>query len=124
MAKDAKGHGSDKRGGGMPLEGHDYHRKSDAELHYIMRETFLSSLEMASATLETLGEDAAVARASVKRFRQHDEATLRSQYEIKEDETKLIANAVEAAQQLEKLFEADAAPGRGDTLEVRARVEG
>jgi voltage-gated potassium channel Kch len=95
----------------------------DLKLHYIMRETFLSSLDMASTTLEALGEDAAFARASVKRFRQHDEATLRTQYEIKEDETKLIANALEAAQQLEKLFEADAAPRREDTLQIRARVE-
>ena len=48
----------------------------------------------------------------MKRFRQHDEATLTEQYAIKDDETKLIAAAQESAQQLEKLFEADAArPG-------------
>jgi hypothetical protein len=48
---------------------------------------------------------------------------LRSQYEIKEDETKLIANSLEAAQQLEKLFEADAVPRREDILQGRARIE-
>jgi len=37
-------------------------------LHYIMRETFLSSLDMATATLETLGEDAAFAARSVETF--------------------------------------------------------
>ena len=40
MAKDAKGHGSEKRGagGGMPLEGHPYHQKTDAELRYIAKD--------------------------------------------------------------------------------------
>lgn len=38
MAKDAKGHGSDGKGARsnpMPLKGHPYHTKSDAELRYI-----------------------------------------------------------------------------------------
>jgi len=83
-----------------------------------MRETYLSSLDMAAMTLESLGEDAAIARAAVKRFRQHDEATLEIQYGIKEDEAKLIANAREAAQQLEKLFEADV-PQSDTTRESR-----
>jgi len=87
-------------------------------LAYIMRETYLSSLDMAAMTLESLGEDAAIARAAVKRFRQHDEATLEIQYGIKEDEAKLIANAREAAQQLEKLFEADV-PQSDTTRESR-----
>jgi glutathione-regulated potassium-efflux system protein KefB len=38
----------------------------DFKLHYLMRETFLSSLDMATATLETLREDAVVARAAIK----------------------------------------------------------
>jgi len=50
-------------------------------------------------------------------------ATLRINMRFKEDETKLIASAHESAQQLEKLFEADAAPRREDTLQVRARIE-
>lgn len=38
--KDSRGHGSNSRGGGnsMPLAGHSYHTKSDAELHYIVRD--------------------------------------------------------------------------------------
>ncbi len=43
----------------------------------------------------------------MKKFRQHDEATLQAQYEVKEDETKFLATSREAAQQLEKLFETD-----------------
>lgn len=36
--KDAKGHGSNARGGGMPIPGHDYHTKSDAQLRYIAKD--------------------------------------------------------------------------------------
>ena len=41
------------------------------------------------------------------RFRAHDEATLARQYAVKEDDVKFLATSREAAQQLEKLFEAD-----------------
>jgi glutathione-regulated potassium-efflux system ancillary protein KefC/glutathione-regulated potassium-efflux system protein KefB len=64
---------------------------------------------MTGSVLEALGETVASARNVVRRFRQHDEATLTAQYEFKEDETKLVAATREAAQQLEKLFEADEA---------------
>jgi voltage-gated potassium channel Kch len=79
----------------------------DAGVRYIVRETFASSLEMAAAVLESLGESGSSARAAVRKFRQHDEATLDSQYAVKEDETKFLATSLAAAQQLEKLFEAD-----------------
>jgi Trk K+ transport system NAD-binding subunit len=73
----------------------------------IMRETYLSSLDLATSVLQALGETQASARNIVKRFRQHDEATLQAQYTVKEDETKFLATSREAAQQLEKLFETD-----------------
>lgn len=40
MAKDAKGHGSDGRGGGgyKPIPNSPYHAKSDAELRYIAKD--------------------------------------------------------------------------------------
>ncbi|MGH8140251.1 MAG: monovalent cation:proton antiporter-2 (CPA2) family protein [Steroidobacteraceae bacterium] len=81
----------------------------DLGVRYIIRETYVSSLEMAATVLETLGEATASARAAVRKFRQHDEATLEAQYAVKEDETKFLAASREAAQQLEKLFEADEA---------------
>jgi glutathione-regulated potassium-efflux system ancillary protein KefC/glutathione-regulated potassium-efflux system protein KefB len=74
----------------------------------IIRETYASSLEMAAGVLETLGASAAAARGLVKQFREHDEATLRKQFEVRDDDSKLVASAVESARQLEKLFEADA----------------
>jgi monovalent cation:proton antiporter-2 (CPA2) family protein len=81
----------------------------DHGVDYIIRETYGSSLELAEAVLTRLGDTPAAARASVKKFRQHDEKTLVEQYAIKEDEVKFMAAARESAQQLEKLFEADAA---------------
>jgi monovalent cation:proton antiporter-2 (CPA2) family protein len=78
----------------------------------ITRETYASSLEMAGRVLEALGESRAEVREAVQKFRQHDEATLAAQYEVKEDEEKMRATSREAARQLEKLFEADQArPG-------------
>src|SRR6185437_13764553 len=73
----------------------------------IIRETYGSSLELASSGLQALGATQTVARNAVKTFRQHDEATLMAQYAVKEDENKFLATSREAAQQLEKLFETD-----------------
>jgi glutathione-regulated potassium-efflux system ancillary protein KefC/glutathione-regulated potassium-efflux system protein KefB len=81
----------------------------DVGARYIIRETYASSLEMASTVLETLGESPTSARNAVRKFRQHDEATLEAQYAVKEDETKFLAASRDAAQQLEKLFAADEA---------------
>ncbi|HVO45219.1 MAG TPA: monovalent cation:proton antiporter-2 (CPA2) family protein [Steroidobacteraceae bacterium] len=86
----------------------------DLGVRYIIRETLGSSLEMAATVLETLGENATSARAAVRRFRQHDEATLEAQYAVKEDESKFLAASREAAQQLEKLFEADEAKSEAE----------
>jgi glutathione-regulated potassium-efflux system ancillary protein KefC/glutathione-regulated potassium-efflux system protein KefB len=81
----------------------------DQGVDYIVRETLGSSLELAEAVLVKLGDTPAVARAAVRKFRQHDEKTLGEQYAVKEDETKFVAATRESAQQLEKLFETDAA---------------
>jgi monovalent cation:proton antiporter-2 (CPA2) family protein len=81
----------------------------DAGVRYIIRETYLSSLELAATVLETLGDSTASARSTVKRFRQHDEATLDAQYAVKDDDAKFLATSREAAKQLEGLFAADEA---------------
>jgi hypothetical protein len=47
------------------------------------------------------------AAAQVRRFRAHDEETLRQQAAVKDDEEKLIASSQASAKQLESLFEAD-----------------
>ena len=79
----------------------------DAGVKDVIRETYGSSLEMAAAVLEALGESPAHVTEVVRRFREHDEATLRAQYAVKEDDAKFLATSREAAAQLEKLFEAD-----------------
>jgi len=79
----------------------------DAGVTHIIRETLLSSLDLAASVLQELGESQASARGAVRKFRQHDEATLAAQYAVKEDETKFLATTQESAQQLEKLFETD-----------------
>jgi monovalent cation:proton antiporter-2 (CPA2) family protein len=73
----------------------------DAGVTNLIRETYGSSLEMATAVLEALGETPAAAREAVRRFRQHDEATLDAQYQVKEDEEKFLGASREAAQPLE-----------------------
>ena len=54
-----------------------------------------------------LGQDDA--RRTVETFRERDEATLVLQRDIYDDETQLIQSARQAAQELEELFEEDAA---------------
>ncbi len=79
----------------------------DAGVREVIRDTYASSLEMAGSVLEALGVTPARAREAVRRFREHDEATLAAQYQVKEDEAKFLATTRESAQQLETLFEAD-----------------
>jgi glutathione-regulated potassium-efflux system protein KefB len=90
----------------------------DAGVTDVIRETYASSLEMAASVLQALGVTPAEAREAVRRFRQYDQQTLEAQYRVKEDEEKFLATSLAAAQQLEKLFEADrerseAAPRHG-----------
>ena len=81
----------------------------DLGVKHIIRETYLSSIGLAGSVLEALGETTASARDVMRKFRQHDETTLAAQYAVKDDESKFLATSVEAAQQLEKLFDADEA---------------
>jgi glutathione-regulated potassium-efflux system protein KefB len=79
----------------------------DAGVKDVIRETYGSSLEMAAAVLEALGESASHVTEVVRRFREHDEELLLAQYAVKEDDAKFLATSREAAAQLEKLFDAD-----------------
>jgi glutathione-regulated potassium-efflux system ancillary protein KefC/glutathione-regulated potassium-efflux system protein KefB len=81
----------------------------DIGVRYIIRETYVSSLEMATSVLESLGDSHANAKALVRKFRQYDEATLDAQYAVKDDDNKFLSTTVAAATQLEKLFKADEA---------------
>jgi monovalent cation:proton antiporter-2 (CPA2) family protein len=82
-------------------------RLMEAGITNIIRETYASSLEMVTAVLEAMGETAGNARQIVRRFREHDEATLQKQFAVRDDDTKMIATTQESTKQLESLFEAD-----------------
>ena len=82
-------------------------RLMEAGAPYIIRETYLSSLDMAEQVLEWLGDEPAAARRSVALFRAHDEATMQQQYEIHADDDKFLATTRASAVQLESLFESD-----------------
>jgi glutathione-regulated potassium-efflux system protein KefB len=73
----------------------------------IVRETFHSSLVLGERVLMGLGLDADVARERRERFREHDEALLRQQHLVYDDEAALIQSSQEALVDLERLFEAD-----------------
>lgn len=79
----------------------------DLGVTLLIRETYLSSLELARSVLTGLGESEADAQAAIEIFEAHDEATLVAQHAIYRDENQLVQTTVEAAKELESLFEAD-----------------
>jgi monovalent cation:proton antiporter-2 (CPA2) family protein len=82
-------------------------RLMDEGVRYQIRETYLSSLDLAQHTLEALGLSRADALESIRRFDAHDKKTLQLQREVRDDEQMLIQTAQQAARELEQLFEAD-----------------
>ncbi len=75
----------------------------------VTRETFHSSLVMGRRVMEALGVPPAEAARNTERFREHDEALLREQHLVYDDEAALVASAKQARRDLETLFEADVA---------------
>jgi glutathione-regulated potassium-efflux system protein KefB len=73
----------------------------------IVRETFHSSLVLGQRVMEALGIPPEVAHERRERFRLHDEALLREQHLVYDDEAALIASSKEALLELGTLFEAD-----------------
>ena len=82
-------------------------RLMNLDVRYVVRETYLSSLDMARHTLEALGMSRADSTESIERFDEHDQRALQMQREAREDEQKLIQSAQQAARELEQLFEQD-----------------
>ncbi|HMN45163.1 MAG TPA: monovalent cation:proton antiporter-2 (CPA2) family protein [Povalibacter sp.] len=87
-------------------------RLMDLGVRYVVRETYLSSLDMARHALEALGMPHAEAVESIERFDKHDQRALQLQRDARDDEQKLIQSAQQAARELEQLFEQDT---MGDT---------
>ena len=77
----------------------------------VVRETFQSSLRLGERVLVALGQPEALAASRAERFREHDEALLRAQYQVQDDEAALIQTSREAREELEQLFAADRGEG-------------
>jgi glutathione-regulated potassium-efflux system protein KefB len=84
-------------------------RLMDLGIGSIVRDTFFSSLELARNVFEGLGYEREAAAAYVRRFREHDERLLATQYLVYDDEAALMQSAREARIDLERLFDADVA---------------
>jgi monovalent cation:proton antiporter-2 (CPA2) family protein len=78
----------------------------------IMRETFLSSLELTQDVLLSLGIDYAEAHAAMERFRAHDEAMFEETWRHQGNLDELAAAANRGREELERLFEQDASERR------------
>ncbi len=76
----------------------------------VIRETFHSSLELSEQVMLALGVPHEIAAERRERFRQHDEAMLRDQHLVYDDEAALIASSQQAFRELENLFAADEKP--------------
>jgi glutathione-regulated potassium-efflux system protein KefB len=87
----------------------------------VMRETFVSSLEMGRDVLVALGMAPDVAAEHAQRFREHDERLLASQYLVHDDEDALRQTAADARAELEQLFEADRGDATGSETATPSR---
>jgi monovalent cation:proton antiporter-2 (CPA2) family protein len=83
------------------------HLLMDRDVEGLVRETFLSSLQLAMQALIVLGIDKEAAERAVTLFREHDEKTLLETHAIYRDEQQLIQSQQQAADELASLFEAD-----------------
>jgi glutathione-regulated potassium-efflux system ancillary protein KefC/glutathione-regulated potassium-efflux system protein KefB len=97
-------------------------RLMDLDVRYIIRETYLSSLNMAQHALESLSMSRADALESIRRFDEHDQQTLQTQRDVRDDEQKLIQSAQLASKELEQLFEADTGGTAEAESEARKRA--
>jgi monovalent cation:proton antiporter-2 (CPA2) family protein len=101
------------------------HLLMDRGVDGLVRETFLSSLELGRQALELLGIEPAAATRGVELFRDKDENTLIASHAIYRDEKKLIQTTQDATAELESLFEADSENLARKAGEVETRsVEG
>jgi glutathione-regulated potassium-efflux system protein KefB len=88
-------------------------RLMDLNVDGVVRESFHSSLVLGRHVLRALGLPEDVVDERTERFRQHDEALLREQHLVYDDEAAVIASSKESLRDLERIFDADAFPHPG-----------
>ncbi|MBM9499549.1 cation:proton antiporter [Leptospira sp. 201903071] len=81
----------------------------------IRRDTFASALELAGETLRNLGFMDSEVEQKIKKFRAHDELTLKGQYQVRHNEKEFIQFSKNSIRQLEAAFEADRLEKEGKT---------
>jgi len=81
-------------------------------IEHVIRETFLSSLELTGDVLQQLGFSYSEARSTLDRFREHDEKLLQESFQYQQDEKKLIEITERSRRELESLFARDEAEER------------
>lgn len=94
------------------------YRLFDLGVDNVIRETFFSSTALARDVLQGLGLTAQESEDAAVTFQRHDEALLRRQHAIYQDEAQLIASTKAGTQELERLFELDV------SMEERQRQAG
>jgi monovalent cation:proton antiporter-2 (CPA2) family protein len=82
----------------------------DLGVHYQVRDTLHSSLELSRQLLVQLGQSTHDAERRVAVFRDFDQRKLEEQFAFYSDESALIQSAKQAATELEHLFDQDATP--------------
>ncbi|MGB5211423.1 MAG: monovalent cation:proton antiporter-2 (CPA2) family protein [Gammaproteobacteria bacterium] len=112
VVENFKNHYPDLRIFARARDRHHAHLLLGLGVDMIIRETYASSLEMATAVLERLGDAPDRARRTVQQFRAHDEALLKRELEFMGDESQLVQTAEAAREELLALFDAD--PGLPD----------
>jgi glutathione-regulated potassium-efflux system protein KefB len=79
---------------------------------HVIRETYLSSLELTGDVLQELGFSYSEARGTLDRFREYDERMLQESFQYQRDEKKLIEISERSRRELESLFARDVAEER------------
>ncbi len=79
----------------------------DIGVDYVIRETFLSSIELAKQILIGMKIEDSEAEKITTAFKEYDQALVQKQHAIHHDEEQVIASARHAAAELESLFEED-----------------
>lgn len=87
---------------------HAFHMR-DIGVQYVVRDTLLSAVEMGGEALKSLGLDATQVERSTELFLAHDRKTLEDQYALHHEGGDLVQSARDAATDLRRLFEVDAA---------------
>lgn len=84
-------------------------RLMELNVHYVIRDTLLSSLELTRELLRTLGLGSERSDRVVAGFQRRDQALLERQAQVHEDEDAMIGMTQAFSEELAELFEADRA---------------